>query len=98
MPYAIVTVHSHPRETFDQQKSFLHERIIPMIKSQPGFVTGYWGYDGAERVSNSYVVFATEADARRVAAFVKDESGKPNPFDVRPLSVTVVEVVGEARA
>jgi hypothetical protein len=98
MPYAVVAVHSHPRESFDQQKSFLHERIIPMIKSQPGFVSGQWGYDTSERRSSSFIVFATEAEARTVAAFVKDESSKPNPFDVRPLSVSVVEVVGEARA
>jgi hypothetical protein len=64
MPYAIVAVHSHPKESLEQQKTFLHGRIIPMIQSQQGFVSGYWGFNHAERVSNSFLVFGTEAQAR----------------------------------
>jgi hypothetical protein len=96
MSFAIVAVHSHPKETLDQQKAFLHDRIIPMIESQPGFLRGFWGFNAAARVSNSYIVFSNEGEARRVAALIQDESSKPNPFDVRPLSVTVVELLGEA--
>ena len=98
MPYAIVAVHTHPKETLEQKKSFLHERIIPMIKGQKGFVSGYWGLDKDARLSNSYIVFDTESHARAVASMVQEESSKPNPFDVRPLSISVVEVLGEARA
>jgi len=97
MPHAVITTHEHPKDTWKQQEPFLQERIIPMVKGMPGFITGSWSLDRSVYHTHSYIVFATEADASRLAAFIKDEASRPNPFGVKLLSSMVTEVLGEAR-
>jgi hypothetical protein len=98
MSHALVAVYDHPRETWSQQQRFLHERIIPMVKSHPGFVSGNWSYEKNESKSYTYIVFASEADARKMETFMRDEAARPNPFGVALGSITVVDVIAEARA
>lgn len=97
MSYAVVAVYRHPRETWPQQKQFLHDRVVPMTKSQPGFLSGTWSYERNESKSVGYVVFDTEANARSLEAFMREEAKRPNPFGVMPISIDIVEVLAEAR-
>jgi hypothetical protein len=98
MPFAMVSIHKHPKETWNQQEPFLHERIIPMVKAMPGFIAGHWSIDRSDYRSHSFILFASEADAARLATFIKDEASRPNPFGVQLLSASVSEVMGDASA
>ncbi len=98
MSHACVVIYRHPRETWSQQEVFLHERIVPMVKSQPGFLAGYWSYEKNESKTVGYIVFANEADAKKLQAFLHEEAKRPNPFGVEQVSVDVVQVLAEARA
>lgn len=97
MSYAVYAVYHHPRETWPQQKQFLHDRIVPMTKSQPGFLSGTWSYERNESKSVGWVVFDTEANARSLQTFMREEATRPNPFGVTPVVIEVVEVLAEAR-
>lgn len=97
MSYVLTAVYSHPKETWSQQKQFLHERVVPMTKSQPGFVTGHWSYDSAESRSYGHVVFETEKDARALETFLHEEAKRPNPLGVAPVSIHVSETMAEAK-
>jgi hypothetical protein len=98
MPHAVIVVSSHPKETFEEQNEFLRERIVPMVKSQPGFAIGHWARELNGPNGYSYVRFATEADARRMEAFMKEEAARPNPMGVKITSVIVVEELASATA
>lgn len=96
MPHAVVAVYHHPRETWTQQKQFLHERIVPMTRARPGFVSGTWSYGAKDSRSFGYVLFDSEQNARDLEAFLRAEAERPNPFGVAPVSIDVVEVLAEA--
>ncbi len=98
MHHTLFAIYTHPRETWIQQKGFLHERIIPMVKSQPGFMSGTWTYDSKESRSYGCVKFGTELEARALEAFLRDEATRQNPMGVAMISIVVTEVVGEASA
>lgn len=98
MSHALFAIYNHPRETWTQQKGFLEGRIIPMVKSQPGFLSGTWTYDAKESRSHGCVRFASEAQARALESFMRDEATRPNPMGVNMVSIVVTEIVGEASA
>jgi hypothetical protein len=93
MPHAVVAVYFHPKETFPQQQQFFDERILPMVRSAPGFQTGLWGYDPSQSHTYSHVVFDSEANAQKLAGFMKEEAARPNPFGVTLVSITTVKQV-----
>jgi len=97
MSYALFAVYAHPRETWSQQKQFLFERIIPMCKAQPGFVSGSWCYEPKDSRTFGQIVFDTESNARSLETFMREEAKRPNTFGVTPVSIDVTEVIGEAR-
>jgi len=98
MSHALFIVYEHPRDTWTEQKGFLHERIIPMVKAQPGFAAGFWTYDASASRTHGCIVFESEAAARSFEAFMREERARPNPLGVKQVSLLVTEVVGEARA
>jgi hypothetical protein len=91
MSHVVVATYSHPRETFAQQQGFFRERILPMVQSLPGFVTGRWSYDAAASRTHSWVVFATEPDAQHLCGQMRSEAAQPNPFGVELVSLAVAE-------
>jgi hypothetical protein len=92
MSHAVIFVHDHPhRDSFPQQLAFFEERILPMVQAMPGFKSGDWGYDPGPSRTHSYVVFATKPDAQRLIDHVRAENDKPNPFQIKLLSATLVE-------
>jgi len=78
---------------FEKAHEVLINEIIPMVKSAPGFVAGYWlGPEGGQ--GSSIVVFETEAAAREMAKTV-EAGAEPSEF-VTVTSMEVREVVGHA--
>ncbi len=96
MPYALVVISSHPKETLDQQTQFLRDRIVPMVQSQPGFVSAYWAREPEGPSGCSYVRFTTLEDAQRMQAFMKEEAARPNPLDVKITSVVLLHELATA--
>jgi hypothetical protein len=80
-------------EDFEQAHQVLVDEIIPMVKSAPGFVAGYWlGPEDGQGLS--VVVFDSEEQARDMAKTV-EVGAEPSEF-VTVTSMTVREVVGHA--
>lgn len=82
----------------DSQHRELEERIIPMVKHQPGFVAGYWSLDPTTSTSYSYIVFQTEAQANGLLEVVKGNTRHQKEHGVTLKSLTVVNVLGSATA
>jgi hypothetical protein len=69
----------------DEAERALNEQLLPMLKSAPGFVGGYWLEPDANK-GWSIVVFDTEENARAMAPPV----GSRPPGDV-PVVIDRVE-------
>jgi Antibiotic biosynthesis monooxygenase. len=52
----------------DEAEQLLHDQIIPMVKSSPGFVTGYWLRSDDGTSGMSLILFETEEAAQNLAA------------------------------
>ena len=78
-------------DNFEEARKNLVERVVPMVKGEPGFVSGVWlaPEDGK---GNSIVVFESEDQARAAADMVRERV----PDEVTVESVTVREVAAQA--
>jgi hypothetical protein len=79
-----------------KQRQELDERIVPLVKHQPGFVSGTWSYDTAGNRTFAVVIFETERAARGMAEFVKRQMANGNDVGVELDSLTVAEVLASA--
>lgn len=92
MPHAVILIHDHPqRETFNQQRAFFQERILPTVTAMPGFVSGNWAYDAGPSRTHSYVLFDSSANAHKLLEQVKADTAKPGPFGITLVSAAVAE-------
>lgn len=86
-----------PELAEDQQRG-LEERIIPLTRSQPGFVQGRWTRvaDGVRHIA--YVEFDSAANAAAFAAAVRDpaQARARDAAGVNNESLDVLEVIGAA--
>jgi hypothetical protein len=96
--HAVIGIFKMDPAFYDQQLQALNTMIIPMVKSQPGFRHGYWSYDRPGAKSYSYILVESEEAARKFAGMVKENNSRPNPFGVALESLTIVELIGEARS
>jgi hypothetical protein len=81
-----------------EQQVALHERIIPMLRQAPGFVSSTSSYDATTSRSYSHILFEAAEDARRFAAFVRGNGhGDQERHGVEIESLVVAEVIAEAR-
>lgn len=94
---AVVAVFKMDRALFAVQQRGLKERIVPFVKSQPGFVAGYWSYDHAAAKSYSFILLDTEDAARAFVETVTRANSGPNDAGVSLESITPVEVLAESR-
>jgi hypothetical protein len=96
--HAIVGIFSMDRSKHAEQRVELHERIIPMVRQLPGFVSGTWSYDPVTWTHYSHIVLDSAEAAAQLAAMVQQrlqEQGQD--AGVKLESMNVVEVLGEAR-
>jgi hypothetical protein len=82
---------------FERQRQELNERIVPLVKHQPGFVSATWTYDRVLGRSYSFAIFDSEEAANRMAVFVRGDGSRPNDAGVQMESIVVAEVLAEAR-
>jgi hypothetical protein len=94
--HAITIVTKMDPRHFERQQKELHERIVPMVSHQPGFVAATWSIDKAEGRSYSHIVLDSEQAATKLAAFVK-ENGSSADAGVTLEYVAVGLVLAEAR-
>ena len=64
----------------DEARQGLNERIIPMLKSAPGFIAGYWLAPEGNK-GWSTVIFDTEENARAAAPSAGRQPGAPVTVD-----------------
>lgn len=79
-----------------RQRSELNERIVPLVKHQPGFVSATWSYDTAQHRSFAVLIFDSERAARGMAEYVKQQMAQGNDAGVELDSLTVAEVEASA--
>ena len=68
----------------------LHERVVPAVSQESGFVAGYWIAPGQSGTSNAVMVFESEEAARTAA----DRYEPPSAVAIE--SIEVREVAGHA--
>ncbi len=97
--YAVVGAWEMDASRWDEQQRSLHEQIVPMVSQSPGFVAGYWMGDRTASKTYSTIILEDEEAAQRFKALVEGDSARENQerFGVRNASLTVVEVLAEAR-
>ena len=88
MHAALVTVTIDPAQA---ARVALEEQVVPMVRSAPGFVAGYW-VDPVDGKGLSFVVFESEAQARQTAP---PAGASPAP-GVTVDSTQILEVVAHA--
>lgn len=79
-----------------KQRSELNERIVPLVKHQPGFVSATWSYDLAEGRSFAVLIFDSERAARGMADYVREQMARGNDAGVQLDSLSVAEVEASA--
>jgi hypothetical protein len=79
-----------------RQRSELNERIVPLVKHQPGFVSATWSYDTTQNRSFAVLIFDSERAARGMAEYVKQQMAQGNDAGVELDSLTVAEVEASA--
>jgi hypothetical protein len=70
--------------------------VISMVRERPGFVTGFWTWDHATNVTYGFIVFETEAHARELETFLKNNSDDLAQGGTRLERAAVGEVIGAA--
>jgi len=94
--YAMVAVWKMDPAMVELQNAVLHERIIPGVCSQPGFVQGRWTRTADKARSVVYLEFDTEANARRFADLVAQPDDRRGEAGVERESIDVLEITGSA--
>ncbi len=94
--YAVVAVFTLDRAWDEEQQRTVEEQLIPTTRQVPGFVSGYWMIDPAEPRSHVLTIWETEEQARAFMEFVQGRRPEAEKAGVGYVSMTVVEVIGEA--
>jgi hypothetical protein len=84
--YAVVGRWTMDQVHLEEQDRELHDVIVPMVKSHPGFVAGYWTRDPETSGTHTTIVLDTEVAARAFKASVEGrrqpaaQAGMTNDF------------------
>lgn len=79
-----------------KQRAELDERIVPLVKHQPGFVSATWSYDASQNRSFAVLIFDSEHAARGMADYVKQQMERGNDAGVELDSLSVAQVEASA--
>jgi hypothetical protein len=94
--HATLAVFRNDGTQLEEQRRGLHERIIPSVKDQGGFVSGAWTYDAPNQRSVVFIRWQTEEAAKKFIGFVKSNAAMQAAVGLQFESIDVVEVQGEA--
>jgi heme-degrading monooxygenase HmoA len=84
-----------PSQTADQD-SVLHERIVPMVKGSPGFVSGQWTRTTDSTDAVSFIVFEDRGSADAFLDVVKSDPENRAEHGVENGFLIVAEVLATA--
>ena len=70
-----------------EANTVLHDSVVPMTKSAPGFVRGTWLHNQDTATGTGFIMFETTEHAR--AMMSQMEQAPPQPDD--PVTITSVE-------
>jgi hypothetical protein len=90
MHAVVVKVELPEGGTIEQGRQMLEQTVIPRVRSQAGFVAGYWLSPPTGRDGLSFVIYDNEQNARSAA-----ENIQP-PAPVKLVSAEVREVAASA--
>jgi hypothetical protein len=79
-----------------EQERELHERIVPLTKSSPGFVEGRWSRDADGVHHSSFVLFDDRSAAERFADMVRGQADLRSAAGVANDSLQVQELIASA--
>ncbi len=94
--HALIAVWSAAREMADSHRQELDTKIVPMVRSLPGFVHGYWTEDAETGKLHSFIVFDDEAGARFLKGVVEGNSQAQARVGISYDSLSIVEVKASA--
>lgn len=94
--YAVVAIFTMDPAKHAQQVEFLRERIVPGVSRKPGFIAGYWTYDGQQTYNT--LIFESHETAEAQAADVRGNTKNQTAAGVVPVTITVAEVIADAVA
>jgi len=80
----------------DTQRQELETKKVPMVRSLPGFVHGYWTEDAETGRLHSFIVFDDEAGARFLKGVVEGNSQAHERVGISYDSLSIVEVKASA--
>jgi hypothetical protein len=80
-----------------RQRAELDERIVPLVKHQPGFVSASWSYDSEQHRGFAVLIFDSERAARGMAEYVREQMTQGNDTGVQLDSLVVAEVDAQVR-
>ncbi len=94
--FSTVAVFKMDPSRSETQQRELAERVVPLTRHQPGFVSGTWNYDEQQSRYLSHLVWATERDARGFAEFLIQNRARDTSSGVVFESITVAKVMATA--
>lgn len=96
--YAVVGVWTTAESQRDEQDRGLHDEVIPLVKSHPGFVAGYWMRDPETGKGHTTIVLDSKASAEAFMAVVAGRAQEQAQAGITNDLLAVTEVLAEARA
>jgi hypothetical protein len=94
--YALVGVWTTGRSLESEDQEELEARIVPLVRSLPGFVQGYWTVDEQTGKLHSFIVFDAENNVRRLKDLVEGDSQARARAGISYDSLSVVAVQASA--
>jgi heme-degrading monooxygenase HmoA len=84
-----------PSQSADQD-NVLHERIVPMVKGSPGFVSGHWTRTTDATDAISFIVFEDQSSAEAFLDVVESDPENRAEHGVENGFLIVTEVLASA--
>jgi hypothetical protein len=94
--YALVGVWTTAKPPESEQQEELETRIVPLVRSLPGFVQGYWTVDEQTGKLHSFIVFDAEDGVRRLKDVVESDSPAQARAGISYDSLSIVAVQASA--
>jgi heme-degrading monooxygenase HmoA len=94
--HAVVGIWTMDEARCDEQHLLLREEIVPLAKSQPGFVSGYWMHDPETGKGHTAIIFDSRDSASGFKTFVESRTQRAAQAGVTNDILTTVEVVADA--
>lgn len=94
--HAVVGIWTTDETRRDEQNRTLNERIVPLVRSQPGFVSGYWMHDPETGKSHTAIIFDSHSSASRFKTLVASRTQLAAQDGVVNDILATVEVVADA--